>query len=239
MRIGLIGYGKMGQAIEKIALERGHTLTLKCDSKNKVSAEKLKTVDVAIEFSTPSTVLSNLDILINSNTPTVVGTTGWNNQLDEITQKVAKHNSGLVHASNFSIGVNLFFKLNQYLASLMQSHKEYSAEIEEIHHTQKLDAPSGTAITLAEGILAKNKHYSSIYCLENDEDATENGLQIKAIRTPDVPGTHTINYTSEIDTLTIEHTAHKRTGFALGAVVAAEWIVDKQGVYTMQDVLKF
>lgn len=239
MRIGLIGYGKMGQAIEKIAIERGHSITLKCDSKNKISSENLKNVDVAIEFSIPTTVLSNLDILINNSTPTVVGTTGWNKHLNEIKEKVVQNNSGLVYASNFSIGVNLFFKLNQYLASLMNNHKEYNAELEEIHHTQKLDSPSGTAITLAEGIIENNDSYTSSYCLENNEEPTENGLQIKAVRTPDVPGTHTINYKSDIDTLTIEHTAHKRTGFALGAVVAAEWIVGKQGVYTMQDVLKF
>lgn len=239
MNIALIGYGKMGKAIENIAKERGHHIVLKCDSKNELTTDKLKNVSVAIEFSTPKTVLSNLDILIQNNIPAVVGTTGWNNQLNEVTQKVNNKKTGLVHASNFSIGVNIFFKLNKYLADLMNHHSDYQVSIDEIHHTQKLDAPSGTALTLAEGIINNHQEYTSSYCEENNEVKKDNSLKIKAIREPEVPGTHSVKYTSNIDTITIEHIAKQRTGFALGAVVAAEWIVDKQGVFTMQDVLKF
>lgn len=229
----------MGKAIQDIAQKRGHSIQLICDSQNKLTAEKLTNIDVAIEFSTPKTVLSNLNLLIQNTIPTVVGTTGWNDQLNVITERVKEKQAGLVHASNFSVGVNIFFKLNRYLAELMNNQPDYHARIEEIHHVQKLDAPSGTALTLAQSIIEKHDNYTSSYCEENNEIKKNNSLEIKAIRTPEVPGTHTINYTSEIDTITIEHTAHKRTGFALGAVIAAEWIVNKQGVYTMQDVLNF
>lgn len=239
MKIALVGYGKMGKAIEAIAIQRGHEIVLKSTSKKPLKKEDLSNVDAAIEFSIPSTVLSNINILLESNIPTVVGTTGWNDSLAKITQDVNSTNGALLHASNFSIGVNIFFKVNEYLAKIMDTQKAYTCDMTEIHHLQKLDAPSGTAITLAEQIIANHSDYMGHFCEENNESPADKSINIKALREPEVPGTHIINYSSEIDTLTIKHEAHNRQGFALGAVVAAEWIHDKKGVFTMQDVLNF
>lgn len=238
MRIALVGYGKMGKEIEKVALERGHSITAKITSSNPLENQNTNDFDVAIDFSTPSAVLSNIHFLVDHKVPSVIGTTGWNESLKVVTQSVESNNTVLLHASNFSVGVNLFFKLNQMLAKLMNEHTDYNVSMEEIHHTEKLDAPSGTAITLAGGILANHERYNDWKCPQSSK--TGGGaevINIEAIREPDVKGTHSISYKSAIDTISIKHEAHNRKGFALGAVLAAEWIIDKKGVYTMKDVL--
>jgi len=239
MKVALIGYGKMGKEIEKLLPSRGHQVVLKTNQENPLRAEQLKNVDVAIEFSTPKTVLNNIDLLIENNIPTVVGTTGWNEAYESIKQKVNAHNGALVHASNFSIGVNLFFQLNEQLAKLMSTYEEYTPSITEIHHTEKLDAPSGTAITLANGLLSNYPKRNDWHCSQSDKNkAKEDSLSIEAIREKDVKGTHLVEYKSAIDTLSIQHEAHNRQGFALGAIIAAEWIYNKKGIYTMKDVLQ-
>lgn len=235
MRIAILGYGKMGKAIEEIAIERGHTISLKINSQNPIEKADFSTTDVAIEFSIPDLAEKHMKTCLQNNVPVVVGTTGWNDLLPEITSLVKEKNASLLHASNFSIGVNLFFKLNEQLAQLMNKQSEYKADIEEIHHLQKLDAPSGTAITLAEGIIENTDKLNAWKLKEDNLDSLT--LPINAIREPNVPGTHSINYTSEIDTITISHEAHSRKGFAQGAVVAAEWITERKGVYTMRDLL--
>lgn len=239
MNIGLIGYGKMGKAIEEIALERGHTILFKADSSRPVQREDLRKADVAIEFTRPDQVLSNIFTVLDEQIPLVVGTTGWNDHLDSVKQKVSDTNGSLLYASNFSIGVNILFQVNEQLAKLMSRYPEYQINIEEIHHTQKLDSPSGTAITLANGILDNNESYISWVCEEGNPPHTTTGqLGVTAYRRPDVPGTHTIKYDSDVDTITVTHTAKSRKGFALGAVIAAEWIFNKKGVYTMKDILQ-
>lgn len=239
MKIALIGYGKMGKEIEKLLPNRGHQAVLKITKENPLSAEQLKGVDVAIEFSTPEAVLSNINILIENNIPTVVGTTGWNSSYDKVRKKVEANGGALVHASNFSIGVNLFFQLNEQLAKLMSPYEEYTPSITEIHHTEKLDAPSGTAISLANGLLANYLQLEDWYCLQSEKNKKrKQDIQIEAIREDDVKGTHTVEYKSAIDTLSIKHEAHNRQGFALGAIIAAEWIHNKKGIYTMKDVLQ-
>jgi 4-hydroxy-tetrahydrodipicolinate reductase len=238
MKIALIGYGKMGKAIEEIALNRGHEVILKCTSKNTIEEADFTNVDVAIEFTKPELAVNHIHFCLDKNIPIVVGTTGWNNDLDSIKEKTKSINASLLHASNFSVGVNIFFELNKRLAELMSGNTDYSASIEEIHHIQKLDAPSGTAITLAEGLIENNSNYTSWKLADSSSDS-ENQLPIVAQRLPEVPGTHTIQYTSEIDSISITHEAHNRKGFALGAVIAAEWIFNKKGVFTMKDVLNF
>jgi 4-hydroxy-tetrahydrodipicolinate reductase len=238
MKIALIGYGKMGKAIEEIALNRGHEVILKCTSKNTIEEADFTNVDVAIEFTKPELAVNHIHFCLDKNIPVVVGTTGWNNDLDSIKEKTKSINGSLLHASNFSVGVNIFFELNKRLAELMSGNTDYSASIEEIHHIPKLDAPSGTAITLAEGLIENNSNYTSWKLADSSSDS-ENQLPIVAQRLPEVPGTHTIQYTSEIDSISITHEAHNRKGFALGAVIAAEWIFNKKGVFTMKDVLNF
>lgn len=238
MKIALVGYGKMGKEIEKIALERGHTISAKISSDNPMTAENMKGSDVAIDFSTPNAVLNNIHFLLDQKIPSVIGTTGWNDHLDEVTQKTEDQDTSLIHASNFSLGVNLFFQLNKQLAKLMAGYDDYKVSMEEIHHTEKLDAPSGTAITLAEGIIENHPNVANWFCPQGEKTtAPSPAIQIDAIREKDVKGTHTVTYSSAIDTIRIEHEAHNRKGFALGAVIAAEWIVNKKGVFTMQDVL--
>jgi len=238
MKIALVGYGKMGKEIEKIALERGHTISAKITSSNPLDNQDTNEFDVAIDFSTPSVVLSNIHFLVDHRVPAVIGTTGWNDSLEEVKERVKTNDTVLLHASNFSVGVNLFFKLNQMLAELMNQHSEYDISMEEIHHTEKLDAPSGTAITLAEGILENHKLYDDWKCPQGSKtNAGDKAINIEAIREPEVKGTHSIYYKSDIDTISIKHEAHNRKGFALGAVLAAEWIINKKGVYTMKDVL--
>ncbi len=237
MNIGLIGYGKMGKAIETIALERGHNIVLRANS-NWNTAD-LALCDVAIEFSKPESALANIEKCLSMNVPVAVGTTGWYNNYEQIKTFALNNNKTLLTASNFSIGVNLFFKLNEFLAKLMNPYDQYDVSMEETHHVHKLDAPSGTAITLAEGVLnqidRKNKWVGQLQ--DTNNPSSEFDLNIVSHRIDEVPGTHNIKYTSSIDEIEIIHTAHNRNGFALGAVIAAEWLVDKKGVFTMKDVL--
>jgi 4-hydroxy-tetrahydrodipicolinate reductase len=238
MNIALIGYGKMGKAIEEIALERGHSIVAKSNSETPLSSLDLSTVDVAIEFTKPELAVDHMKFCLEHSIPVVVGTTAWNDQLNEVKALVSHHDGSLLHASNFSIGVNIFFEINSKLAQLMSGQTGYKACLEEIHHLQKLDSPSGTAITLANGILENNPDYVSWVLGEEHVPHTNDGqLGVTSYRKPDVPGTHIIRYSPPIDTLTISHEAHNRKGFALGAVIAAEWLVNKKGIFTMKDVL--
>jgi 4-hydroxy-tetrahydrodipicolinate reductase len=238
MKIALLGYGKMGKEIEKIAVSRGHEIVLKInvDNAHELTVDNLKKADAAIEFSTPETAYSNIQKCFEANVPLVVGTTGWLHKIDEVKNSAANEGKGFFYASNFSIGVNVFFEINKKLAQLMAPYKEYSIEMEEIHHTQKLDAPSGTAITLAEGIIENNDRKSKWV---NENSTSDNELEIISKRIENIPGTHTVVYNSSIDEIYIRHTAHNRQGFALGAVVAAEFMKGKSGFYGMNDLLKF
>lgn len=231
MNIAIIGYGKMGKAIEEILLERGHNVVAKLN--HKPEAGDLQNVDVAIEFSNPEVAFENIKSLLENKIPTISGTTGWLDKLDEIKKINLENNAAFLYGSNFSLGVNLFFELNEHLARLMNNYSEYKVEIEEIHHTQKLDAPSGTAISLADQII-ENSNFNQ---WELDGKSADENLPIYAKRIDNVPGTHTVNYQSEIDSIEIKHTAHSRKGFALGAVLAAEWIHGKSGYFSMKDVL--
>ena len=232
MKVGLIGYGKMGRAIEEILVARGHEVVLKISQTP--TPEDLKDVEVAIEFSGPEYAFENLKVLLESGVKTICGTTGWLERQGEINQLTISNKSAFLYASNFSLGVNLFFELNQQLARMMNKYRnEYNINLEEIHHTQKLDAPSGTAITIAEGII-ENSSYNNW----SMEEKGETIVPIEAKRIGEVPGTHIVQYNSAVDTIEISHTAHSRKGFALGAVIAAEWIWNKQGVFTMRDVLE-
>lgn len=231
MNIALLGYGKMGKTIEQIAIQRGHQIVLKVDKDD--HDYDITNADVAIDFSIPTVAFNNISNCINNQIPVISGTTGW---LDDYTKAVnlCKEKQGaFIYASNFSLGVNIFFELNKTLARMMTNLKQYNVSLEEVHHTQKLDAPSGTAITLANDIIAEHSNYKQWKL----EEGNENTINITAKRIDNVPGTHRITYQSEVDTLTIEHTAHNRQGFALGAVIAAEWIAGKTGVFTMNDVL--
>jgi 4-hydroxy-tetrahydrodipicolinate reductase len=238
MRIALIGYGKMGKAIEEIAIARGHEISHRISSLNPINSFDLLKTDVAIEFTRPELAIEHIHYCVNQQIPIVVGTTAWQAQLSEVTNFVNSKNGGMLYASNFSVGVNLFFEVNKVLARLMASQPEYHIEAEEIHHIQKLDAPSGTAVSLLNDILAENKNYSNWQLVSDFNKTDSTKIPIIAKREPNVPGTHEINYCSEIDTITIKHVAHNRKGFALGAVLAAEFLKGKSGVYTMSDVLK-
>jgi 4-hydroxy-tetrahydrodipicolinate reductase len=229
MEIALLGYGRMGKAIEKIAIERGHTIVAKIDKDNQ---NELFDADVAINFSVPDAAFTNISKAFDKQIPVVCGTTGWLDRHAEIETLCKEKDSGFLYASNFSLGVNLFFDLNKKLAQLMKQHDSYDVEIEEIHHTQKVDKPSGTAITLAEGVYDEESKKSWHLAEQGGE-----GIPISSLRQDDVPGTHTVQYTSAIDDISITHTAHNRTGFAFGAVLAAEWIHNKKGIFSMQDVL--
>ncbi|GFD77040.1 4-hydroxy-tetrahydrodipicolinate reductase [Tenacibaculum sp. SSH1-16] len=230
MKIALLGYGRMGKEIEKIALQRGHEIVIKTSGKEVYDITK---ADVAIDFSIPSSAYDNISNCINNNTPVISGTTGWLDKYNDIVDLCNDKKGAFIYASNFSLGVNVFFELNKQLAKMMSTLEQYNVSIEEIHHTKKLDAPSGTAITLAEGVIENTNQKA----WELDEKTSEENIPITAIRTPDVPGTHTVTYNSEVDTIDIKHTAHNRQGFALGAVIAAEWLNNKTGVFTMRDVL--
>ena len=230
MKIALLGYGRMGQAIEKVALERGHEIVIRKD------VEPLETdlgiADAAIDFSHPNAAYDNIKLCIDHGVSVVSGTTGWLDKYEDIKEYCETNNGSFIYASNFSIGVNLFFNLNAYLAQIMKNIKGYEASMEEIHHIHKLDAPSGTAITLANDILANSeKNKWNISTPVADE------LFINVKREGEVPGTHSVAYSSSIDAIEIKHTAFNREGFALGAVVAAEWLKDKSGVFSMKDVL--
>lgn len=236
MNIALIGYGKMGKAIEKIALEKNHTIGLKISSQNseELNEENLKNVDVAIEFTNPHSVIQNISFLLQHNIPVVCGSTGWNNEIDKIHSLCLQKNGSFLWASNFSVGVNLFFEINKYVAQIMNLHSNYNIHVEEIHHTQKKDAPSGTAITIAEQIIEKIQRKSKWI---NTETQQLNELEIISKRKDPAPGTHIVKYLSEIDDIEISHTAHNRIGFASGALLAAEYIYTRKGIFNMKDVL--
>lgn len=231
MNIALLGYGKMGKVIERIALERGHHIVFK--SVRDTTEIDLSNADVAIDFSVPSAAVNNITTCFNNNTPVISGTTGWLANYDKMVDLCNQKKGAFIYGSNFSLGVNVFFELNNYLAKMMNTLEQYNISLEEIHHTQKLDAPSGTAISLAEGII--NNSDKTGWKLDNTSHNNE--IPIVAKRIDDVPGTHSIDYTSEVDSIKIEHIAHNRNGFALGAVIAAEWIINKRGVFTMKNVL--
>ena len=230
MKIALIGYGKMGKEIEKISLARGHEVIFKIDKDSNI--KNISGAEVAINFCTPETALQNIELGLKSSIPVVSGTTGWLSDLNKIQELSKKLNISFLYSSNFSLGVNLFFDLNKKLAEIMKKHDQYSLNIEETHHIQKVDKPSGTAITLAEGIIEKGKYNN--WSMDNEKKS----IPIESKRIDNVPGTHMVNYSSELDSIEIKHIAKNRTGFALGAVIAAEWIVDKRGVFEMSDVIK-
>ena len=237
MKIALFGYGKMGMEIEQIALQRGHTIALKIDVTNAetFSKDELKNCDAAIEFSTPHTAIANMNKCFDAGVPVVVGTTGWYEKTEEVKKACTQKNGCLFYASNFSIGVNLFFKLNEQLARMMNSYTDYNVVMEEVHHIHKLDAPSGTAISIAnqitENVKRKNKYV-------NAKTTKPEELEIISKREGEVPGTHTVTYKSSIDDIEIKHTAHNRKGFALGAVMASEFIKEKKGIFGMNDMMK-
>jgi 4-hydroxy-tetrahydrodipicolinate reductase len=240
MKIALLGYGKMGQVIERIALERGHEIVLKKDENN--TFDGLSNADVAIDFSVPTAAVSNISNCFQANVPVISGTTGWLENYDEVAALCNEKNGAFISSSNFSLGVNIFFEVNEYLAKIMSKFDSYKVSMEEIHHTQKLDAPSGTAISLAKGVI-ENSSYTN-WTIEKPEaehpsdSELAKQIHIEAKRIGTVPGTHTVTYNSSVDAIEIKHTAHNREGFALGAVIAAEWIVGKQGIFTMKDVLE-
>lgn len=231
MRIALLGYGKMGKIIEEIAVERGHSISIKVTSET--TNFSLSDSDIAIDFSQPEVAFKNISNALNNGVPVVSGTTGWLEHYNKAVELCNTQNGAFIYASNFSLGVNIFFQLNKQLAKMMLAHSDYKADITEIHHTEKLDAPSGTAITLANQIIDHTKYTN--WKLGDSQDPSV--LPIAAERMPQVPGTHTITYKSDIDTIAITHKAHNRKGFALGAVIAAEWLLGKTGVFTMNDVL--
>ena len=238
MDIALIGYGKMGKAIEAIAVEKGHQVILKIDIHNieELTSQNLKKCDVAIEFTNPHNAVKNILRCFDAGTPVVCGTTGWLDSLEEVQQTCQQKDGTFLCASNFSIGVNIFFEINKYTASLMNAQEEYNVSIEETHHTQKKDSPSGTAITLAEQIIQNIERKS------NWINSTSNNIQeleIVSKRIDPAPGTHKIKYTSVVDDIEIIHTAHNRQGFAKGAILAAEYLQSKKGIFTMKDVLGF
>ena len=236
MRIALIGYGKMGKAIEEEALQRGHQIVIKIDQPNlhEFTKENLAKADAAIEFTNPHSAFDNVKNCLDFGVPVVCGSTGWTEQLDEMKKICADKNGSFIYSSNYSVGVNIFFEVNKKLAVLMAPHKEYEVILEETHHTQKKDAPSGTAITLAEQVLEhiKRKKQWVNELSDNPED-----LEIISQRVDPAPGTHSIKYSSAIDTIEIIHTAHNRKGFATGTVLAVEFIKNKKGFFTMKDVL--
>lgn len=230
MKIALLGYGRMGKEIEKIAISRGHEIVIRKDANDVID---ITLADVAIDFSIPNSAFGNITNCLNNNVPVISGTTGWLDKYDEAVALCKEKKGGFIYASNFSVGVNIFFELNKQLAKMMSTLNEYNVSMEEIHHTKKLDAPSGTAITLAQGVIENTSKKDWVL----GDNASEENIPIVAKRIPEVPGTHTVWYNSEVDTIEIKHTAHNRKGFALGAVIAAEWILDKTGVFSMKDVL--
>ena len=231
MKIALLGYGKMGKTIERLAVERGHIISHKITGE--IENIDLNDADVAIDFSVPTAAFTNIKTCIHQKIPVVSGTTGWLENYEAAVKLCESEISAFLYASNFSIGVNLFFELNEKLAKMMDSFKNYKVAIEEVHHLQKLDAPSGTAISLAQQIIGNSRMQG--WQLDHAE---ENEIPIIAKREENVPGTHTVSYDSDIDSIEIKHTAHSREGFALGAIIAAEWILDKKGVFSMRDVLQ-
>jgi 4-hydroxy-tetrahydrodipicolinate reductase len=241
MKIALIGYGKMGKAIEEVAKDRGHEIVLRVTRDSGDWRKEIHQADVAIEFTQPSSAFKHLSDLIEAGIPTVTGTTGWYADYPQVKQLVESNNGSFLAATNFSIGVNLVFAVNSYLAKLMNTHNEYDVEIEEIHHLQKLDAPSGTGISMAQQVLAELDRKNHWVCDESPDHVnkgTSDELVIHAKREDGVPGTHHVRYFSDIDTIELTHIAHNRKGFAAGAVLAAEYIFNKKGIFTMNDVLR-
>ena len=237
MKIAILGYGKMGKVIEEIALQRGHSIDLKVNQTNlDFDLELLSDCDVAIEFSAPEAAVANINKFFEANVPVVVGTTGWYAEFNAVQERCFSENKGLLYATNFSVGVNIFYEINKKLAALMDANSQYDVNVKEIHHLQKLDAPSGTAISIAEGIIDNLDRKDS---WKNDLIVLENELAVESIRTEDLPGTHVVKYESDIDFIEIKHEAKNRNGFAFGAVLAAEYIRGKKGVFTMKDVLSF
>lgn len=252
MRIALFGYGKMGKEIEQIALQRGHIVSLKIDETNfkSITKKELKKCDTAIEFSTPHSAIPNMAKCFDAGIPVVVGTTGWYDKIQEVTSSCKEKSGSLFYASNFSIGVNLFFKLNEQLAKMMNTYSDYNVSIEETHHIHKLDAPSGTAITLANGVINNLKQKSGWQTITQYENGktekrsdslnpplSDSDLLITSKRIDEVPGTHIVKYQSAIDDIEIMHKAHNRKGFALGAVLAAEFLKNKTGIFGMNDLM--
>jgi 4-hydroxy-tetrahydrodipicolinate reductase len=245
MKLALLGYGKMGHIIEQIATDRGHQIVLRIDALNPedLTTENLQKADVAIDFSTPGSVLSHIDACFEADVPVIVGTTGWYNQMNEVENKCISGNNSMLYASNFSVGVNVFFHVNKVLARIMNRYSQYEVQVEEIHHTQKLDSPSGTAITIAEGIIdqldRKTEWVNELVGDNSELIIKPEQLLIESHRIEEVPGTHTVIYSSEVDEIELKHTAHSRTGFALGAVLAAEWLQGRQGFYNITDMFDF
>ncbi|PRD47004.1 4-hydroxy-tetrahydrodipicolinate reductase [Sphingobacterium haloxyli] len=245
MKIVILGYGKMGQLIEKFSMKRGHEIFLIVDKNNResISADDIAEADVAIDFSEPAAALDNIHLCFEANLPIVVGTTGWYDHLDEVQSICEDENQTMLYGSNFSIGVNVFFHVNKLLAKAMSPYKQYDVQVEEIHHIHKLDAPSGTAITIAEGILEntsdKTKWVNDVIGEGEEVIPKSDELLIESHRIEEVPGTHTVLYSSEVDQIEFKHTAHSRAGFALGAVVAAEWVQDKKGFYQITEMFDF
>ena len=231
MKIALVGYGKMGHIIDKLATKKGHEIVARLNETP--TAENLNSPDVVIEFSNPEVAFNNIKICLENKIPVICGTTGWLDQKPEIEEIALQNNTAFLYGSNFSLGVNLFFALNEKLADLMKDFSEYNVQLEEIHHIQKKDAPSGTAISIAEGIIKNDPRFDA-WKLEETQNKE---LGIFAIRENEVPGTHSVYYKSDVDEIEIKHTAFNRNGFALGAIVAAEWIIGKHGNFTMNDVL--
>ena len=238
MKIALIGYGKMGKVIKTIALERGHEIILEVDSHNKdnFSMDILKQADVAIEFTNPGGVVGNILKCFDANVPVIVGTTGWNTRIEELSKICKERNQTMFYASNFSIGVNIFFRLNEYLAKIMNNFPEYDVFVQEIHHIHKIDSPSGTAIVLANNIVKNIDRKDKWVNYDSDE---ENEVSIISDREDEVAGTHIVNYYSEVDDIELTHVANNREGFAKGALTAAEWVIGKKGVFGMDDMLPF
>ncbi|MGY4386350.1 4-hydroxy-tetrahydrodipicolinate reductase [Pedobacter sp. UYP24] len=245
MKIALLGYGKMGQIIERFAEDRGHEIVLKItvDNKEDLTESNLRMADVAIDFSTPDAALDNIYACFAANLPVVVGTTGWYGQLQEVKNECLNSNNTLLYGSNFSIGVNIFFYMNKVLAKLMNNFPAYEVQVEEIHHTQKLDSPSGTAMTIAEGVIdnldRKTEWVNELVGTPFEEVIKKEQLLIESHRIENIPGTHTVVYSSEVDEIEFKHTAHSRSGFALGAIVAAEWLEHRQGFYNITDIFNF
>lgn|SRR5690606_6884745 len=245
MKIVILGYGKMGQMIEKFALKRGHEIALIVDSENRdgLIAEDLVDADIAIDFSTPEAALGNISLCFEASLPLVVGTTGWYDHIEEVKETCLEADQSLLYGSNFSIGVNLFFHVNKLLAKAIAPYQQYDVQVEEIHHIQKLDAPSGTAITIAEGIIDNNEikktWVNQVVGAEEEIVNQPHELLIESLRIEEVPGTHTVLYSSEVDQIEFKHTAHNREGFALGAVIAAEWLYGKKGFYQVTEIFDF
>ncbi len=245
MKIALLGYGKMGKMIESIALDRNHEIVLIIDQNNadELTIENLQKADVAIEFSTPDTVLTNIETCIKAGVPLVVGTTGWYGHLQRVKDDCISGGSTVMYGSNFSVGVNIFFKLNQQLAAMMNNFSDqYDVAIEEIHHVHKLDSPSGTAITIAEDVIAEFKSKTEWVDVKSDDEVTNHKpehLIIASYREGEVPGTHAVIYDSDVDRIEFKHVAHGRQGFALGAVLAAEWLKGKKGFYSVKEMYNF